>query len=86
MGQRPCLIYVVVPTPGLAFNGDISNVQLIGASVMFSADLRKTLLAAHAPQEWFVGLGYFTTALVVMAVWLYALASLAAKLLTWLDV
>jgi hypothetical protein len=47
---------------------------------MISVDWKKSFLPVRR-SEWFIGLGYFTIALVAMMLWLYALSSLAAKAL-----
>lgn len=51
---------------------------------MISADWKKPLLPVRT-SEWFIGVGYFTTALLTMMLWLYALSSLAVKVLGSLN-
>lgn len=47
---------------------------------MILANLKKPVFPASAP-EWFIGVGYLTTAIVTTAVWLYGLVRLGEKFL-----
>ncbi|UPJ55421.1 hypothetical protein [Bradyrhizobium sp. 192] len=52
---------------------------------MIFQDLRKAaVLSPVNAEDWFIGIGYLTIAVLAMAVWLYALARLATKILGWL--
>lgn len=52
---------------------------------MIFQDLKKAAIIKPVSAEYcLIGIGYLTIAILAMAVWLYALARLATKILGWL--
>lgn len=52
---------------------------------MIFQDLKKAaVINPISAGDWLIGIGYLTIAILAMAVWLYALARLATKILGWL--
>jgi len=52
---------------------------------MIFRDITKaTVNSQVSPEDWFIGIGYLTIAILAMTVWLYALARLATKIVGWL--
>lgn len=51
---------------------------------MILSDLKKTtFIIPESSEDWFVGVGYLTTAILVMAAWLYVLVLLATRIFGW---
>ena len=52
---------------------------------MILSDLTKAAFNTRlSVEDWLIGIAYLTIAILAMAVWLYALARLATKILGWL--